>query len=56
MKPEEQPKKRAYAKPKLTRVELRSEEAVLALCKTASSSGPLQSTCSFPTACSSSGS
>jgi len=48
--------KRAYSKPKLQRVELRSEEAVLALCKTSSSSGPLQTTCGFPTKCSSAGS
>ena len=45
--------KKHYVKPEVKRVMLRPEEAVLASCKTASSSGPGQKKCSQPSPCSS---
>jgi hypothetical protein len=46
-------KKRPYAKPDITQVSLRPEEAVLGSCKTAAVSGPGQAKCSTPSNCSS---
>jgi hypothetical protein len=37
--------KKGYEKPKVTRVALKPEEAVLTACKTNSSSGPRQTLC-----------
>jgi len=48
--------KKVYVKPQLWRVQLKADEAVLGNCKTASSSGPVQATCTSPSACSSAGS
>ncbi len=48
--------KRAYQKPELTQVQLKPEEAVLAVCKTNRVSGAIQARCSVPAPCSSSGS
>ena len=45
--------KKNYVKPEVKRVMLRPEEAVLASCKTSKISGPGQSKCSVPSACSS---
>lgn len=45
--------KKPYAKPEVKRVMLRPEEAVLGSCKTSKISGPGQSKCSIPSACSS---
>jgi hypothetical protein len=59
MSDESQPErtgKRAYQKPELTQVSLKPEEAVLAVCKIAGRSGPAQARCTFPSACSQSGS
>jgi hypothetical protein len=38
-------KKKPYVKPKITRVELKPEEAVLGGCKIAGISGPYQASC-----------
>jgi hypothetical protein len=46
-------RKKNYVKPEVKRVMLRPEEAVLASCKTSKVSGPGQSKCSVPSACSS---
>lgn len=43
--------RKPYVKPKLKRVELRAEEAVLGACKNSAVTGPLQSRCSVPAAC-----
>ena len=48
--------KRPYVKPHIREVELRPEEAVLGFCKKAGNSGPLQASCTVPSACSTSGS
>ena len=48
-----QVRKKVYAKPEVQQVALRPEEAVLASCKTSKVSGPGQSKCSVPSACSS---
>ena len=54
MNPDNEPaKKKPYAKPEVRRVMLRPEEAVLGSCKTSKVSGPGQSKCSAPSACSS---
>ncbi|MFH1807220.1 MAG: hypothetical protein ABIJ09_00645 [Pseudomonadota bacterium] len=45
-----------YEAPRLSKVKLRPEEAVLGGCKTASAAGPAQPTCAFPDACITSGS
>lgn len=42
--------RRAYQKPRLTKVKLRPEEAVLGNCKAGTVSGPLD-TCTTPSAC-----
>ncbi len=47
-------KKRAlkpYTKPEIRKVTLKPEEAVLGACKTDSTGGPIQPTCSFPGSC-----
>ncbi|MGA9883551.1 MAG: hypothetical protein WBQ34_07525 [Candidatus Acidiferrales bacterium] len=46
-------KKKQYEPPKLTRVSLRPEEAVLGACKTASISGPASpgTPCAYPVPC-----
>ena len=49
-------RKKAYQPPRLTTINLRPEEAVLGHCKTSSSGGPVQSTCTFITMCASVGS
>jgi hypothetical protein len=46
-------RRKKYSKPEIKRVMLRPEEAVLASCKTSKVSGPGQSKCSTPSACSS---
>ena len=52
MKPDETGPRKPYAKPQLTRVTLRPEEAVLAACKNLSVGGPGQPTCTvLPAAC-----
>ena len=48
--------KRPYAKPAVRQVNLRSEEAVLGNCKTASVGGPGQALCTAPSNCSAIGS
>ncbi len=40
-----------YEAPRLTKISLRPEEAVLGNCKTSSAVGPVQPTCSFTGAC-----
>lgn len=52
----ERKRKRPYQKPELTQVSLRPEEAVLAVCKTASISGVGRPTCTSPPKCSQGGS
>ena len=49
------PERLPYEKPRISRVELRPEEAVLGSCKTSGSSGPVSATCTT-TSCSSAGS
>ena len=44
--------KKAYARPTVKRVPLRPEEAVLAVCKITSDSGPNGANCSNPSQCS----
>jgi hypothetical protein len=46
-------KKKPYAKPDVSQVTLRPEEAILGSCKTGGTSGPGQAKCSVPSACSS---
>jgi len=43
--------KKSYAKPSVSKVELRPEEAVLGFCKSSSRSGPVQAKCNTPTRC-----
>jgi hypothetical protein len=50
------PLKKAYVKPKVKRVPLQPEEAVLGFCKNDVNAGPLSASCSTPTPCFSSGS
>ena len=50
---EQRGQKKPYVKPEAKRVMLRPEEAVLGSCKTSKISGPGQSKCSSPSACSS---
>lgn len=45
-----------YVRPRISEIPLRPEEAVLGLCKTTSTAGPLQSACISTTTCSSAGS
>ena len=49
-------KRKPYVKPEVKKVPLRPEEAILGFCKTATGTGPLQSTCNFPASCFSPGS
>jgi hypothetical protein len=49
-------RKKTYAKPDISEVKLRPEEAVLGNCKIASATGPLSGSCSSPTSCSAQGS
>ena len=48
--------KKPYESPRLTRISLRPEEAVLGHCKTSGSGGPVQSTCTLIGPCASVGS
>ena len=50
------PKKKPYEKPRIVKVDLRPEEAVLGNCKTSSSAGPGQGDCETPASCFDSGS
>ena len=43
--------RKPYAKPSVSKVELRPEEAVLGFCKTGNRSGPVQAKCNTPTRC-----
>lgn len=45
--------KKSYAKPAITEVKLRPDEAVLGNCKISGSAGPVSTSCASPTACSS---
>ena len=49
-------RKKDYAKPAISEVKLRAEEAVLGDCKVAGVAGPLSTSCASPTACSTQGS
>ena len=51
MRPDEPDPRKPYARPQLTRVTLRPEEAVLSACKNNGVAGPAQPTCNFPSAC-----
>ena len=48
--------RKRYAKPEMKKVDLTPDEAVLGACKNGGHSGPVQPTCNFPSACSSTGS
>ena len=48
--------RRRYEKPRITRVLLRPDEAVLGFCKNANRSGPIQAKCTTPVQCSTKGS
>jgi len=48
-KPDE---RKPYVKPQIQEVPLRPDEAVLGGCKTSSTSGPAQATCTMPSPCS----
>lgn len=48
----ENPRKKNYAKPSISEVKLRPEEAVLGNCKMTDSAGPISSPCNSPTPCS----
>ena len=50
--PTETAEKKSYAKPLISEVKLRPEEAVLGNCKMTDSAGPISSPCSSPTPCS----
>lgn len=50
------PTKKRYEKPRIVRVLLRPEEAVLGFCKNGNKSGPLRARCNVPTNCSTQGS
>jgi hypothetical protein len=49
--PEQTGSKGSYEPPRLVTISLRPEEAVLGNCKTASSVGPAQPSCTFLTVC-----
>ena len=51
MKTDESAPRKPYAKPQLTRVMLRPEEAVLAACKNPNAGGTGQPTCTSPAPC-----
>lgn len=48
--------RKPYARPEITRVPLKPEEAVLGACKTAGVGGPVSSDCTVPVGCSTAGS
>ena len=50
--PTETTQKKCYAKPSVSEVKLRPEEAVLGNCKISGSGGPISTSCDSPTACS----
>jgi hypothetical protein len=50
--PTETTQKKSYAKPLISEVKLRPEEAVLGNCKISAAAGPVSSSCDTPTACS----
>jgi hypothetical protein len=52
----EQDAKAPYEAPKVVRVSLRPEEAVLGHCKITGGSGPVAASCRYPVACPSMGS
>jgi hypothetical protein len=52
MTPDETGTRKTYAKPQLTRVTLRPEEAVLAACKNVNVGGPGNATCTIAGPCS----
>jgi hypothetical protein len=52
---QEKLKDRKYEKPKITKIDLRPEEAVLGNCKMSSVSGPLRSSCTTAGGCSTPG-
>ena len=51
-----QKSKKPYKKPKLSRVPLQPDEAVLGNCKSVSTAGPVAANCSTPVVCSAFGS
>ena len=48
--------RKRYEKPRIVRVRLNPEEAVLGFCKNANKSGPLRAKCTVPSNCSVKGS
>ncbi|MGB8473352.1 MAG: hypothetical protein WCE61_04620 [Candidatus Acidiferrum sp.] len=50
-KPLEQDTKSAYEAPKVVRVSLRPEEAVLGHCKITGATGPVATSCRYPASC-----
>jgi hypothetical protein len=56
IQPQDQVTKRAYEAPKVVRVSLRPEEAVLGHCKVTGSAGPVSGSCRSVVACRSHGS
>lgn len=48
--------RKPYAKPEVSQVRLRPEEAVLGFCKSATRSGPVHTYCNTPTRCNAIGS
>ncbi len=50
--PMETTRKKNYAKPSISEVKLRPEEAVLGNCKISTAAGPIAKTCDSPTPCS----
>lgn len=54
--PETRAGRKPYQKPKIVRVLLKPDEAVLGFCKNASKRGPAHGRCSIPSNCSSLGS
>jgi hypothetical protein len=53
---QQQPSKKPYLKPEVTRFPLRPEEAVLGFCKSTSSAGPSGGTCRVSGFCQTAGS
>ena len=45
-------RKKSYAKPAVSEVKLRPEEAILGNCKISSAAGPVSINCASPSACS----
>lgn len=48
--------RKPYEKPRIVRVLLRPEEAVLGFCKNANNKGPAHAKCTVPSSCSTTGS